>query len=263
MRNIIKNTTIAAVSILAAHQASAHTTYGGVARDLGPSSGNVAGIITGASVGTPYFKTINNQTVTSNFGWAAGSESAFGDAHDIKAYRFTLAEAGWATINVSAAARGTGLATFLPAFSLYSGLLHTNGVSDYDTSAATVAYLATLGGTQPKRGAFDALNTWKIGNDANELSTLTYVGNAADGTTANFGGAVGINGDGSADGTVTASFWLPAGDYSLMIGGADIAGADDVGTYGIDTSITVIPEPSTMLLGAVAAIGLASRRRRI
>ena len=158
--------------ILLTHTASAHTTYGGVARDLGPSVGSDPGIITGASVATPYFKTINTQSVTSNFGWAHGTEAAFGDAHDIRAFRFTLAEAGWATIQATTAARGSGLAGLLPAFSLYSGLLHTTTGADYDTAPVTQAYLATLGNPQPRRGAFNALDTWKIGNDAGELSTL-------------------------------------------------------------------------------------------
>lgn len=255
----ISSAVLAVITFVTTH-ASAHTTYGGVARDLGPSAGSTPGVISGTSV-TPYFKTINNQTVTSNFGWAAGTNAdVLGNAHDIKAYRFTLAEAGLATINVSRAARGTGAQTFLPAFSLYSGLLHT-GSADYDTAPVTLAYLATLGGTQPKDGAFNALDTWKIGNDDGDLSTLTYVGNAADGTSSIFGAASGINGDGLADGSVQASFWLPAGDYSLIIGGADVSGNDLTGTYGIDASLTVVPEPSAIGLLGLSACGLLIRRR--
>lgn len=242
--------------------ASAHTNYGGTVRDLGPAANSIPGTITGFSAGAPYFKSITNQTVTSNIGWVAGTEAAFGDAHLVKAYRFTLAEAGAVTITTSVAVRGSGTAGFLPGFSLYSGLLHTVGGSDYDTSLATQAYLATLGDPQPRRGAFDALATWKIGNDAGNLSTLTYVGNAADGTSANFGFAAGIEGDGNADGTVTGSWWLPAGDYSLFVGGADLSGTDTVGTYGIDVSLSVIPEPSSLILSGIAAAGLMARRRR-
>ena len=131
--------------------------------------------------------------------------------------------------------------------------------------AITLSYLATLGGTQPKNGAFNALDTWKIGNDEGttfaDLSTLTYLGNAADGTSSNFGGAAGANGDGLADGAVQQSFWLPAGDYTLVIGGADVSGSDLTGTYGINASLAVIPEPSAALLAGLAAIGLLVRRR--
>jgi len=250
------NTIATAFSIIVLSNSSrvlAHTTYGGSVRDLGT--------VTGASV-TPYFKTITNQTVTSDFGWAAGTSPLFGDAHDIKAYRFTLAEAGLATISVSSANRGSGLGTFYPAFSLYSGLLHTNGISDYDTAAVTQQYLLGLGDPQPRRGAFDALHTWKIGNDAGELSTLSYLGNAADGTASIFGAASGINGDGSANGMVTASFWLPAGDYSIMIGGANVSGTDETGTYGIDVAMSVIPEPSSVLIGGLGSVALLARRKR-
>ncbi|MEO5712267.1 MAG: hypothetical protein ABIT37_02165 [Luteolibacter sp.] len=251
---------IAACVILSGPAATAHTTYGGTARDLGPSAGSAPGVITGTAI-TPYFKALNNQTVTSNFGWAAGTDTdKLGNAHDIKAYRFTLAEAGLATITVSSAARGTGTQGFFPAFSLFSGLLHTAS-ADYDSAAVTLDYLATLGGTQPKNGAFNALDTWRIGNDPGELSTLTYVGNAADGTSAIFGSAPGIHGDGLADGIVQQTFWLAAGDYSLIIGGANITGADLTGSYGIDASLSVVPEPSVALLAAFSSCALFMRRR--
>ena len=267
------------LSILAPQAASAHTTYGGTARNLGPnvetapdSGVFVPGAISGATAAAPYYKTITNQTVTSNFGWAAGTQPVYGDAHHIKAFRFTLAEAGLATIQVSAdAARGTaaGLA-ILPAFSLFSGLLST-GSADYDTAGITLAYLQTLGNPQPRLGALNSLGDWKIGNDAsvadglgnyefNELSSLVYIGNVADGSSADFGSAAGIQGDGIADGRVRASFWLPAGGYSLILGGARISGSD-LRSFGVQASLSVIPEPSALLLAAVSACGLFVRRR--
>jgi hypothetical protein len=102
------------------------------------------------------------------------------------------------------------------------------------------------------------LHAWKIGNDDGELSTLTYIGHAADGVSAN----PSIAGDGLANGTVRQTFWLAAGDYSLMIGGADAAGIDETGTYGIDVSLTVVPEPSGAMLVSLAALGLLARRKR-
>ncbi len=273
---LMTNAAIAACSILIARTTSAHTTYSGTVRDLGPVNGSVSGAISGTTLDSPYFKSINTQTVTGNFGWAAGTEEALGNAHDIKAYRFSLAETGYVTINVAGVSGGTGVAAFSPAFSIYSGLFHTGSKADYDTATVTTDYLATLGGTQPKRGAFDALNDWKMGNDPiyntsgvpasgvltpGSLSALTYFGNAADGTSANYGSASGINGDGVADGLVTGSFWLPAGDYSLIVGGASIAGTD-LGSYRINTSLTVVPEVSSSLLTGLTGLGLVLRRRR-
>jgi PEP-CTERM motif len=256
-------------------EVNAHTSYSGTVRDLGPVTGSSSGSISGFNPTAPYFKTINTaQTVTSNFGWAHGTDADFGDAHHIKAYRFTLAEAGWATISVASnTSRGTGTVPFMPAFSLYTGLLHTSGGSDYDTAGITTAYLATLGSPQPREGAFYALGDWKMGNDASlpdglgnynfsELSSLTYVTNAADGTAANYGSAAGIQGDGLADGTVTAGMWLLPGTYSLMVGGADINGTDALGSYGIDVSLSVIPEPSSFMMAAISGLAIAFRRRR-
>jgi hypothetical protein len=231
------------------------------------------GVITGATPLAPYLKTINNQTVTSDHGWASGTNPQFGDAHHIRAMRFTLAEAGWATISVTAApSRGTaGPVPIIPAFSLYSGLLST-GSADYDTALITQAYLLTLGPPQPRAGALNSLGDWKMGNDAsvpdgfgnydfNELSSLTYIGNVADGTSANFGSAAGINGDGVSDGFVRSSFALPAGDYTVIIGGADINGSSGL-TFGFDATLSVIPEPSGILLAGVSVFGLVLCRRR-
>lgn len=277
---LIQSSILLALPFAVASTASAHTTYGGTARNLGtdvetaPGSGVfVPGAISGASAAAPYFKTINNQTVTSNFGWVAGTDPAYGDAHHIRAFRFTLAEAGLATINVTAdSARGTALGIpIVPAFSLYSGLLST-GSADYDTAGITLAWLQTLGNPQPRNGALNSLGNWKIGNDASvpdglgaynfaELSSLTYLGNAADGTSVNFGSTSGIQGDGFADGSVQQSFWLAAGDYTVIIGGAEITGSNAL-TFGINTSLTVIPEPSGILLLGISGLGLALRRRR-
>jgi hypothetical protein len=101
-----------------------------------------------------------------------------------------------------------------------------------------------------------------MGNDDGLLSTLTYVGNAADGTSTNFGSAPGIDGDGIADGTVQKSFWLPAGDYSLIIGGGNVSGTDSAGSYGINASLSVIPEPSSAILAGLSTCGMLIRRRR-
>jgi hypothetical protein len=92
------------------------------------------------------------------------------------------------------------------------------------------------------------LTDWSIGNDPTyitagdstsgvlipeRLVSFTYIGNAADGTAVNYGNSTNIEGDGNADGFLTATFLdLPPGDYSFFVGGADYASQEvQVGTY--------------------------------
>ena len=163
----------------------------------------------------------------------------------------TLAVAGFATICVSAnTSTGTaGLLPFFPAFLLNSGL----------RSAATEARGMPRARRLENREAGVAVNGVY---DHGELNSFTYIGNAADGWSLNYGNVVGINDDGTADGSLQATFALTAGDYSLFIGGADIAGTN-FQTYGFDVSLTVVPEPSIALLVALGAAVLPRRRRGI
>ncbi|MFZ4682538.1 MAG: hypothetical protein ACOYMS_08555 [Terrimicrobiaceae bacterium] len=124
-------------------------------------------------------------------------------------------------------------------------------------------------GGSGKKGAFLAVNTWIVFDSnpvaASSLSTtFNYVGYAADGTSANFGGAGGIVGDGAADGSVTKTFsGLAAGDYYLFAGGANYFAQDTeqaingasfnaFPTYGIGVTVGAVPEPTT---GALIALG--------
>jgi hypothetical protein len=124
-------------------------------------------------------------------------------------------------------------------------------------------------------GALDALGNWSIGNDSGVLSSLTYVGHVADGTSTNYGAAAGIFGDGQADGFVRGTFDLGPGTYSIFIGGANYGGGSagygfDPGpftNYGLSASLSVaaVPEPSTWALAAIGVAGAAvwgGRRRR-
>ena len=226
---------------------------------------------------------INTQTVSSAYGWADGTDADWGDTHRTRFFRFTVgADNSFVSITVARNALGTGAAgTFLPAFSLFSGLSHTSSPLAHDGAALSVWWLQQqfgsdngfgLGGSG-KEGSLNSLGNWAIGNSVSDtvigpsdsLRYLTYVGHAADGTSSNFGAAVGIVGDGIADGFVTATFLLAAGDYSLSVGGADYAAqlsqtGPTYPTYGIDVSVAVVPAPGAVALLAVA--GLSARRRR-
>ena len=272
---------------------------------------------TGRNFGTLIISTDlsnNTQLVSSGFGWADATDADWGDSHRFRYFRFTLANtlAGdqGVRITVERNLLGTGANnTFLPAFSLFSGLAqraNNEGVQQgsvyrtealaHDGAARSIQSLVDqfgstngsgLGGSG-KEGSFRSLADWSIGNDdtyntagdrtsgnliAARLANFAYIGHAADGTSANFGNAAGIVGDGAADGFVTATFsGLAAGDYSLFVGGANYAAqttevltteVTTYPTYGVNVTVGLVPEPSasSLLLGSAALLGLLRRRR--
>jgi hypothetical protein len=262
---------LAAACVLAPLSAHAHIGYTG--RNFGAFSGGEAPV------------TIENQNASGSFGWATATDADFGDSHRLRAYRFTLNTAltfsisiegmAYSTTSGTTGVTTTHIAGLLPGFSVYSGLAHiAPDKADHDGAQISLDYLAGLPGPA-KEGAFRSLNDWTIGNDGPEfnptypaasLSHFKYVGHAVDGTAANFGSEPGILGDGLADGSVTGTFSLPAGDYSFFVGGADFAsGVGAVApyqTYGIRATFAPVPEPATAALGLLGASAILFRRRR-
>ena len=207
---------------------------------------------------------INNlRTVSSSFGWADGTDDNWGDSHRTTAFKFTLATVQTVIISVArrdfVGQTGANF-TLLPGFSVYQTPEFVT--STHDTGTATRAYLTGLFGTTAtgesfvdensnsvwnvgesftdensngvydgpeiggsgKKGAFRALDPWKIFQDSitgTEMNFNSLIGHAADGTSANYGNAAGINGDGVADGFVDATFELVPGDYYLFVGGVN------------------------------------------
>jgi len=218
--------------------------------------------------------TTTNQSVTSSYGWADGTDADWGDSHKLRAYRFTLTYDATVSISVQSVAYSAGVnnysAGLLPGFSLVGGLAQIGlpGGAGYDFSTASEADRPNT-----TEGSFRALDNWSLWNDGPDVNPaypaaaqrfFTYMGNAADGTAANFGSAAGINGDGNADGFVTGTFNLTPGDYSIFVGGSNYAGTDATALYGISTSLNVVPvpEPSGLGLTGLAMAGLILRRRR-
>lgn len=255
--------TATAVISITTSTALAHIGYGG--RDFGTN---------------PVSLNITNQTVSSSFGWADATDAGWGDSHRGRFFRFTLSNTTSVFISVHRNTLGTGTnGIFLPAFSLFQGLGHlAPEQGSHDSAALSVASRPTN-----TEGSFRALVDWSIGNDptyvtngdpgsgilyAASLRSFGYIGHAADGTTNNYGDAIGIIGDGNADGSVSATFEnLTAGDYSLFVGGANYgAQPSEPGptypTYGISTTVSVVPEPSTWAMLALAAGGAALLRLR-
>lgn len=224
--------------------AHAHLTYSG--RDLGVFSG-----LTNVS------KTITNQTVTSNYGWADAADGVLGDTHRGRAFRFRLENPAFIILTVSANPNATtnSIGGLTPAFSVYSGLA---GVAPFPPTQTTLPSGADHDGTEaslawraawvrqnldpnatseaPTDGCWNALGDFKIGGDGDlpgdflQLSSFAYRGSAA-ATSGN---------------TVTGSLFLPAGDYTIMIGGNDIASkTSDTAhlAHGISATLSVAPNP--------------------
>ena len=257
MKKFLLSAAAMAVLFGAAQTASAHISYSG--RNFGT-----------LVVGDPA-SSINTQTISSAFGWADATDADWGDSHRGRFFRFTLDTAASVMVTVQRNANGTGAAgTFLPAISIYSGLAQGSP----EALAHDGAALSVASRPAEAEGSFRSLVDWSIGNDPTyviagdpgsgilipaRLAHFTYIGHAADGTSDNFGSAPGINGDGNADGFLTATFNdLAAGDYSIFVGGASYAAqlvetGPSYPTYGVDVSIQAIPEPSTWALIAAAA----------
>jgi hypothetical protein len=259
----------AALFLGALSTSSAHIGYTG--RDFGTYSG------------TDLTSTITNQNVSGEHGWADATDANLGDTHKTRAFRFSLTTNAWVTLSFQGLAYTSGVSSFtalaLPAFSLYRGVA---APSTHDGSPISIAWRDATYGTNATEGSLNALGDWKIGSSTGttfaDLSSFTYIGNAADGSSANYGtpapsltltdgsnvpnGA--INGDGNADGVVSGSFYLSAGDYSVFVGGANYAGVNTNTSYGIQGTFTGVPEPSTwaLLTVSLAMVGLVIRDKR-
>ena len=236
-----------AACFMAVNVAQAHISYSG--RDFGSYSG-----LTNGS------KTITNQTVTGNYGWADAADGVLGDSHRGRAFRFHLDNSALVTLSVSANPNATtnSLGGFTPAYSIYSGLAaiapYAGGwtnlpvSADHDFGPASVTWRAwweqqNLGGDGTTNnlvtdGGWNAIGDWKIGGDGDlpgdfsQLSSFTYKASAASTTSG---------------GTVNGSFALPAGDYTVFIGGNDIANKTSgtaLSPYGITTTFSVSPTPA-------------------
>jgi len=237
---------ILAACLLAGNITQAHISYTG--RNFGAYSGLTNGTFT-----------ITNQTVTGNYGWADAADGILGDSHRGRAFRFHLDSAALVTLTVSANPDATtnSLGGLTPAFSIYSGLAAiapfppsqtTNPPSaDHDFGDASVAWRtwwvqqnlnpsATDPG--PMDGSWNALGDWKIGGDGDlpgdfsQLSSFIYEASAV---STNRGGSV------------TGSFALPAGDYTVFVGGNDISNKTSdtaLSPHGISATFSVTPTPA-------------------
>lgn len=250
--------TLLAVALLSLTQSAwAHVSYSG--RDFGTFSGLV-----------DVSNTISNQTVTGNYGWADAADGVLGDSHKGRAFRFTLSNEAWVSFSVAAnpTATAASIGGLLPGFSIYSGLAAvtpfsgTQTSADYDFNAASEAWRtawaqANLGAGKTAAdtdGSWNAVGDFKMGgdgdvvtgNDFSQLSSFIYKASAS-----------------STTNSVTGKFLLGAGNYTIFVGGNDIANkADPINSlraFGMTATINVsaVPEPENMalLMAGLSVIG--------
>ena len=265
---------LAAALCAAATPLSAHILYTG--RDFG--------VFTPGGSTSPV--TISQNKISSNYGWADGTDADFGDSHKLLPFRFTLLSTGLVTLQIQGTSFRSGVLNIAamanPGFSIFKGIAHLPPLAeDHDTSGISSAYMDETYGVGNWEGCFNALGDWKMGSDDgiqySDLSSFIYAGNAADGTSANYGtGATVIprangttqtndliRGDGLADGSVTGTFALDAGDYTILVGGATYSGISSA-SFGFNSTLSVmaIPESSTYALLSLGAMVLAAAYRR-
>jgi PEP-CTERM motif len=266
------------LALLAFSQTSqAHISYG-TARNFGTV---VAG--TNTSIAT--------QTVTSNYGWADASdvslvfnstlattprldEAAFvsgtgtddlylGDSHKGRAFKLHLDT--FLSVTFTASARNASGLT--PAFSVYQGLVATSPFTapqtsaDHDYAPASQAWRTTFAqsvagasyGYLATNGSWNALGNWAAGGDGDPagvpgaLDYLQFVGHGAS-TVAN--------------GVATATLTLGPGDYTVFVGGNDIAAKSVVDSgkayaFTLGVSAAAVPEPESLAL-ALAGLGMVA-----
>ncbi len=261
---------VTATLLLGAAAPAAHAHLGYTGRDFGS--------FTGLSYGS---STISNQAITGNYGWADAADGVLGDSHKGRIFRFHLDNDAYVSFSFSAnpTATATSVGGLIPGFSVYQGLAATApfatsqtalpSSADHDFSDSSVAWrtawakdnLGVSYDYTATDGSWNALGTWKIGGDGDlpgdfsQLSTFVFKG-------------FGVDSD--KDGTATAGFRLSKGDYSVMVGGNDIANkfSTSAGSaFGVSGTITVtaVPEPTLLALataGATLMVVFSSRNKR-
>jgi len=253
VRSLVKGLMTAAVCLGANYGAEAHVGYS--ARDFGSYSGLTNGT-----------RAITNQAVTGNYGWADAADGILGDSHRGRAFRFHLDNSALVSLTVSANANATtnSLGGLMPGFSIYAGLAAVApfapsqtalpSAADHDSGEASIAWRTWWvqqnldpGATNSDAtdGSWNALSDWKIGGDGDlpgdfsQLSSLIYKGSAADTNHA---------------GTVSGSFVLGAGDYTIFIGGNDIenkTAETALSPHGISAILSVAPAPALSIVPKV------------
>jgi hypothetical protein len=262
-------------------QAAAHVVYGNPlfsdASIIDPFTGNLG-------VGSSFSN--QNRTVRSNGGWVAGLDPAIGgDSHNTRFMYFNLA--GLATIDftITATANSNGASLLNPGYSIFSGAVpnvsHDGGFYPGQTPFAPWSPFAgaPAGNTGTKWGEFRA--------NADVTMRADDAGGNPIVSTMHYTGLFGANSTGT---TISGSYTLGPGLYTLVVGGANytdymallshamMTGGDYTTPSGaltgytnarlprnfnIQFNVTPVPLPAAVWLfgsGLAGAVALARRR---
>lgn len=257
----------------AAGTGQAHVSY---------SNRNFGNLVDGSIV------TISNQTVPGNYGWIDAADSglaldpglgssvvgadnlALGDSHKARAFRFHLDTT--LTVTFAAAANATAtpssLAGLLPGLSVYQGLAAVSPFAapqtsaDYDFNAASVAWRTTwaqahLGASYDAtatQGSWNAMGDFKMGGDGDPAGVDSALSSFA---------LKGYAWDSDLDGDASLTLTLGPGDYSIFVGGVDIASKGTLtasSPYGLALTVSAVPEAPAALLMLLGLPVLLRRR---
>lgn len=273
---------LAAIAWACSLPAQAHISYSG--RDFGS-------LVAGSNV------SIATQSVTSNYGWADASddslafnsvlastprtdEAAFvsgtgtddlylGDSHKGKAFKLHLDSV--LSVTITASARNNSGLT--PGFSIYQGLATVSPFTapqtsaDHDYAAASQAWRTAFAQSHEgasysylaTNGSWNAKGDWSVGGDGDPagepsaLDAFKYIGF----------GATSI-----ANGTASTTLTLGPGDYTVFLGGNDIAAkslVDSTKAYAFTlgvSAVNAVPEPTSSALALIGLVAVGAVRQR-
>jgi hypothetical protein len=264
--------------VVSINQAAAHVVYGNSLF----SDPSVIDPITGLNgVGSAFSS--QDRTVRSNAGWIAGLNAATGgDSHNARFLYFNLAGAATIDFTVTALANSNGASLLNPGYSIFSGAVpnvsHDGAPYAGQTPFATWSPFANSAvGSDPssqKWGEFRANANVTMAHSNGTTGTMTYTG------------LFGATGTGN---TITGTYTLGPGLYTLVIGGANstdlaallshaIATNGDYTTpsgaltgytnarlarnFNIQFNVSPIPIPAAAWLFGSGVVGLVALARR-
>ncbi|MBK9947442.1 MAG: VPLPA-CTERM sorting domain-containing protein [Nitrospira sp.] len=210
------------------------------------------------------------------YGWIDGTDTDLGDSHQVSFFKFSLSQASLVDITMT----GANELGLNPAFTLYAGLMgdlaHDDTAFDPNNPVDLVSFnkiaspvdngvtTDAFGRVSPFRdtanidfeGQFNALGSWSMASEPDAggvWRVIEYLTHKND----------------TAGNESLLGYFLPAGDYTIVAGGAacNTAGSGCTGPFidgTVNVSASPVPVPAALYLfgtGLAGLVGLVHRRR--